>query len=86
MGMTLSSLHLACGVGVEARGTTGVPDVTGQEVETTIAYGGKIFRSYMQRLDHKNVLLEHRDLTRSSHNCASWQWPHRKTTTKPEIS
>lgn len=82
MGMTLSSPHLAYGMGVEACGTIGVPNVTGQEFETTIAYGGKIFQGCMKQLDHKNVPLEHCDLTRSSPNCASWQWPCRKTATK----
>lgn len=86
MGMTLSSPHLACGVGVQACRVIGVPDVTGQEFETTIVYGGKIFRGYMEWLDRKNVLFEHRDLTRSGCNCVSWQWPRRKTATKTEIS
>lgn len=73
MTMTLSSPHLACEAGVEACGDISVPDVTGRELETTTAYGGKVFRGYMKQLDCKNVPLEHCDLTGSDLNCASWQ-------------
>lgn len=86
MATTLSPPHLACEVGVEACGDISVPDVMGQEFETTTAYGGKVFRGYTKQLDCKNVPLEHCDLTRSGLDSASWQWPRRQTATKPEIS
>lgn len=58
-GPTLTFHLLACGVAVEANGAISVPYVTGQEFETTTAYGGKVFQGYMKRLDQNYIPLRH---------------------------